>query len=86
MHVRTQFAQRLRATRVARGLTQTHLAAMVDVHVSRISYLETRAARNPRFQISMALAAALDVDPRWLLSPTPGAPSVPSPRHPRPRP
>jgi transcriptional regulator with XRE-family HTH domain len=69
--------QRLRATRAARGLTQTQLAAMVGVPVSRISKLESGETRNPSFVLLGALAAALEVDALWLVGHEPDAPGEP---------
>jgi transcriptional regulator with XRE-family HTH domain len=69
--------QRLRAARAARGLTQTQLAAMVGVPVSRISKLEIGTTRQPSFVLLGAVAAALDVSPTWLAGLAPATPGEP---------
>lgn len=57
----------LRALRERRGLTQAALAAKSGIEQAHISKLETkRRARSPLFEIVVALAEALGVDPRRL--------------------
>jgi transcriptional regulator with XRE-family HTH domain len=58
---------RLRAARLARGLTQAQLAAMAGVGNTHISKLESGRSRKPSFVLLGVLAAALEVDAVWLL-------------------
>jgi transcriptional regulator with XRE-family HTH domain len=69
--------QRLRAARLARGLTQAQLATIVTVNVSYLGRLESDTYRKPNFVLLGALAAALEVDALWLLGGPPDAPGEP---------
>jgi transcriptional regulator with XRE-family HTH domain len=64
---RVTLGQRLRAARLARGLTQAQLATIVTVNVSYLGRLESGRSRTPSFVLLGALAAALDVSPTWLV-------------------
>jgi transcriptional regulator with XRE-family HTH domain len=52
----------LRAMRLERGLTQTHLAAMTGVRPQAISRLERGETRLPRLTTLAAITRALEVD------------------------
>lgn len=57
--------ERVRELRLARGLTQTQLARRVGCADAQISMIET-GQRYPSFKLGLALARALDIDPRAL--------------------
>ena len=60
-----EFPDRLRATRMRRGMTQLQLAQKVGVTKQHIRCVERRK-NNPSNPLIVALAAALDVDEQWL--------------------
>lgn len=59
-------ADRIRTTRLARGMTRTELAAKCEVREITIQRWET-GANHPLGKYLSRLAAALDVSPLWLL-------------------
>lgn len=59
--------QRLKQTRERRLLTQQDVATTADVPVITISRLENEHSTGPRPSTIRKLAAALDVDPAWLM-------------------
>jgi transcriptional regulator with XRE-family HTH domain len=67
--------QRLRACRADRGLTQAQLAQRAAVSAHTLSRLERTVTSPPRATTLVRLATALDVDPAWLRSGEPEAPS-----------
>lgn len=60
------FAQRLRALRIEKNLTQQELADMIGTVKSTISQYET-CKREPVLSILIKLAKALDVDIPYLI-------------------
>ena len=54
---------RIRAARLALGISQTELAKRAGVSGAQISYME---AGRHRSRFIVEIAVALDVDPRWL--------------------
>jgi transcriptional regulator with XRE-family HTH domain len=64
--VQTRFGERLRARRLAAGLSQEALAFSSGLHRTEISLLE-RGGRDPRLSTVVRLAAALGADPAELL-------------------
>jgi transcriptional regulator with XRE-family HTH domain len=62
-----QFGANLARAREARGLSQSQLARKVEVVDTYISRIETGRAQ-PSFQLILALAGALDVQPGELFS------------------
>ncbi len=60
------FASRLKATRMARGLSQQELADAADMSQTAIGHLEH--GRNKRSRESAKLAAALGVNEGWLVT------------------
>jgi transcriptional regulator with XRE-family HTH domain len=58
--VRSRFAQRLRAIRQEKGLTQEKLAELIGKTTEHISFLE-RAERSPSFELLFDLARVLEV-------------------------
>jgi transcriptional regulator with XRE-family HTH domain len=74
---KTTIGQRLRAARLARGLTQAQLAAVSGVQQATLSKLESGAKTRASFTTMACLARALDVRPSWLLSTDPDAPGGP---------
>lgn len=63
------FGQNLRAYREARGLTQEALADELGHDKSYIGGME-RGERNPSLRVVERLAAAIDVEPLTLLTPS----------------
>lgn len=61
------FGTRLEETRRRRLLTQAELAARAGISLIQVARLENQATANPRASTIKALAAALEVDPAWLL-------------------
>lgn len=61
------FGQRLAAARRRKLLTQMELAYEAGLGVVTVSRLENDQGTNPRTSTVKLLAAALDVDPAWLL-------------------
>jgi len=57
-----QLAARLRALRMARGLTQEQLAARAQVAVSTLRKIESVRVVEPGYFTVLSIAAALDVD------------------------
>jgi transcriptional regulator with XRE-family HTH domain len=53
------FAMNLKTLRIARGLTQTQLAAKLKLKQAYIAHLETDAAANPTLNTLRRLAKAL---------------------------
>jgi transcriptional regulator with XRE-family HTH domain len=76
-HAATTLGQRLRATRLVRGLTQDALAERSGVDARVIRRLERGDALARRFTTIAALARVLDIAPSWLLSDDPDAPGGP---------
>jgi transcriptional regulator with XRE-family HTH domain len=74
---RTVLGHRLRAARIARGLTQAQLAARLGTRRSAISAVETGIITTPAATTLAALAQALDITVSWLLSDDPDAPGGP---------
>lgn len=67
------FAQRLKETREARGLTKLELGKLAGLHASNLTRLEkdqaSKGARTrPGAETITKLARALEVSERWLLS------------------
>jgi transcriptional regulator with XRE-family HTH domain len=58
---------RLQAARRARGLTQEALARQAGVSLHTVVKLESGRIRQPLPETARKLAAALGVDPAWLL-------------------
>lgn len=58
--------QRLRQARLAAGLSQTELAAMVEIGQSHLSGME-RGVRQPSIETLEALGRVLGVGPHWLM-------------------
>jgi transcriptional regulator with XRE-family HTH domain len=73
----TTIGQRLHAARRARGLTLVQLETLSGVPFSAISRLERDRIRAPRFGTVVAVAAALAVEPDWLMWGAAGAPERP---------
>jgi len=63
----SDFGKRLRAARQAQGLTQEALARRSDVSINTIAKLESGKVHQPLPETARKLAAALGVDPAWLL-------------------
>lgn len=63
----TAVRERLRQLRKALGLSQAQLAAAVHITQQHYSLIE-RGLRNPSLDIALAIAQALDADPRDLFS------------------
>jgi len=63
---RQRFANRLRAARVEKGLTQEQLAELIGKTTEHISFLE-RAERSPSFEVILDLARVLGVTVAALL-------------------
>jgi transcriptional regulator with XRE-family HTH domain len=72
------FGQRLRAARLARGLTQAHLAERIASMQPRISRLELGAAGIPTVATRVTLAEALGIEASWFLSADPNQSGGPS--------
>ncbi len=66
MDQRERFAANLRALRQARGLSQEDLAAGCEIHRTEVSLLE-RGGREPRLEMLVKLARALETTPEGLL-------------------
>jgi transcriptional regulator with XRE-family HTH domain len=66
MDQRERFAANLRTARQARGLSQEGLAANCDIHRTEVSLLE-RGGREPRLEMLVKLARALETTPERLL-------------------
>lgn len=64
---RVAFGRRVRVLRVARGMSQERLADAAGMHRTYVSGLE-RGTRNVGLDNILALADALNVDPRDLFS------------------
>lgn len=62
------FADKLRTTRKAKGLTQEALAHAAGLSVRRLAHLESGAG-NPRAATLHAIADVLDIDASELLPP-----------------
>ena len=62
-----KLGERVRAYRHERGLTQEALAESLDLSVAYVSLIE-RGGRNPPFTTVVAIARALGVSPRDMLS------------------
>lgn len=62
-----QFGQRVRALRLARGLSQEELAFKVGIHRTYIGGVE-RGERNPSLKNIAAIARALNITLRELFS------------------
>ena len=60
--------QNVRRLRIAQGMTQEDLAAKADITRSYLGHLEARG-KNVSIDVLAALADALGVDPRDLLTP-----------------
>ncbi len=61
------FANKVRSTRLEKGLTQEQLAEIVDKTTEHISFIE-RAERSPSFEMMVDLSNALDVPLSFLLA------------------
>lgn len=59
--------ERIKAARIAAGLTQTQLAEKVGLKFSAIHKYETGMVVNLKRETISALAAALNVRPSWLM-------------------
>jgi transcriptional regulator with XRE-family HTH domain len=59
--------QRIEETRRRRLMTQADLAEKANISLITVTRLENNASPNPRMSTVKAIAAALDVDPAWLL-------------------
>lgn len=59
--------KRIEETRRRRLMTQADLAEQARVSLITVTRLENDASTNPRMSTIKALAAALEVDPAWLL-------------------
>jgi len=66
MDQRQRFAANLRSCRQAQGLSQEELAAGCEIHRTEVSLLE-RGGREPRLEMLVKLARALDTTPEALL-------------------
>lgn len=66
MDERERFAANLRATRQARRLSQEQLAEACEIHRTEVSLLE-RGGREPRLEMLVKLARALETTPEALL-------------------
>ncbi len=66
MDICRQVGRNVRRLREAKGWSQEHLAAEVELHRTYISGIE-RGVRNPTVKIVAKLAAQLDVAPSKLL-------------------
>lgn len=62
----TKIGQRIQQTRKARGLTQSQLAAKVDISTKYLSNIEC-GDKVPKFETFVAIANALEVDANTLL-------------------
>lgn len=92
-----ELADRLRAARTAKGLSQTDLAEKSDVSLRNISLIEHRHRLDLKFSTAEKLATALQCSAEWLIygkgiapegvkpEPTEGeeetAPTDPAPAH-----
>lgn len=63
---RHRFANKVRSTRLEKGLTQEQLAEIVDKTTEHISFIE-RAERSPSFEMMVDLSNALDIPLSFLL-------------------
>lgn len=61
------FGQRVKAMRQAHVMTQAELAEKAGVSWVTVARIETEEQANPRPSTVRRLAAALEVDPGWLL-------------------
>ncbi len=61
------FGARLKQRRRSAGLTQRALAERAELTPAFISQIETGIGR-PSYRSALVLAAALSVDPHWLIS------------------
>lgn len=61
------FGQRLRAIRLARGLTQAQLGAGVGIPQNVVTRMETAARLNPTMETILKLSEALACTPNDLL-------------------
>ena len=66
MDQRERFAANLRTARQAHGLSQEALAASCGIHRTEVSLLE-RGGREPRLEMLVKLARALETTPEGLL-------------------
>ena len=73
-----QIGERLRALRLAAGLTQEQLAERADKHTTYIGQLE-RGEKNATIESLCKLARALEVPAAQLLAHLPGPNAQPSP-------
>lgn len=64
---RQAFARRLRLAQQRSGKTQTELAAILNVHVNRVSEW-THGKQVPKVGLLAELADAVDVDLHWLIT------------------
>lgn len=62
----TKIGQRIQQTRKARGMTQSQLAAKVDISTKYLSNIEC-GDKVPKFETFVAIANALEVDANTLL-------------------
>lgn len=60
-------AERLRAVREARGLSQTELAQKADISLSNISKIEHQRRTDLKMVTAEKLATALECSAEWLL-------------------
>lgn len=60
--------QRLQQARLQRAMTQEELSQLSGVTEASISRIENGLVIRPRMMTARALAAALGVDPGWLLT------------------
>lgn len=63
----SSMGDRLRAARLARGLTQQELAYRIDATASTVSKWERGELANPHSDAIIAIAVSLDVSLDWLL-------------------
>lgn len=73
-----ELGERLRALRLAAGLTQEKLAERADVHATYVGQLE-RGEKNATVESVCKLTRALGTDPAALFAHLPGAASQPAP-------
>lgn len=73
-----EFGERLRALRLAAGLTQEKLAERADVHATYVGQLE-RGEKNATIESVCRLARALGADPAAFFVHLPGAAAESSP-------
>ncbi len=62
----TAIGERVRQSRIQRGLSQEALGEVAGMYQSTIARIE-RGLRNPRMKTIQRLATALDVSPIWLM-------------------